>query len=543
MAKKPVRFSLATKLRLLFGPAVLVIIAAALVVPWYFMELLAEQGVQKPGAELTLLRFNEFFHDHPKRADRGEVGYRVGQETGDEEAPGRVGPKIIKLHGATDADLKKLDRYAARAKKAFIRHPTEEVTVMRSEDDRGKIVYRCLRAMRARQLCMTDTCHGSTGDDKPRFKAGELVAMVDVTMPMSAASGVLLWTRVAFVAGLVLSSLLALVLFSVIAQRLILRPLRRLKDISDKVAEGDMTVRSSITTGDELQRLGESFNEMLAAIADQHEKILSANKALDLRLNELAEANVTLFKANKVKSEFLANMSHELRTPLNSIIGFADLLVGMGDRRIGRYGENISAASKNLLAMINDLLDLAKIEAGKADVKFERVSVTDTCQTLLSLMRPLADKKEITLRGQLADDLPIIITDAGKLQQILFNLLSNAIKFIPAREKVTLSAEREDVGRDGPVRGGVVISVADTGPGIAEADQKRLFEKFYQADRSLTKASGGTGLGLAIARELAGLLGGRLSLRSSPGHGALFSLHLSADGAQAVHQRETNGRG
>jgi len=542
MAKTSVRFSLAAKLRLLFGPAVLVIVAAALIVPWRFMELLAEQGLQKPGAELTLLRLNEFITYHPKGADRGKVVYRTGQDTGEAEALTREGPKIVKLHGKVPPDLTKLKPDAQRARKTFIRDPAEELVVMHSEAQ-GQTVYRCFRAVRAQQMCMG--CHKSTSDsdDRPRFDAGELVAMVDVTLPGAMASGALvLWTRVAFVAGLVLSSLLALVLFPVIAQRLILRPLRHLRGISDKVAEGDMSVRSTLVTGDELERLGESFNEMLSAIADQHEKLRAANSALDQKLSELSEVNVTLFKANKVKSEFLANMSHELRTPLNSIIGFADLLAGMPDERIARYGANIAGAAKNLLAMINDLLDLAKIEAGKADVRFERVSVTDICRTLLALMRPQADKKQIALRGQLADDLPVIVTDPGKLQQILFNLLSNAIKFIPAREHVTLSAEREGAGSDGPRRRGVVLSVADTGPGIAEADQKHLFEKFYQADRSLTRTSGGTGLGLAIAKELATLLGGRLALRSSPGHGAVFSLHLPRDGAATLNRHGANGR-
>jgi len=543
MAKRHVRISLGTKLRLLFGPAVLVIIAAALVVPWYFMELLAEQGLQKPGAELTTLRLNEYIRDHPKGADQGRVVYVTGQGAGEGDATGRVGPDIIKLRGKAPLKVEDLDPYAQRARDVFIRHPGEDLDVRPSDDPQGKTVYRCFRAVRAQQTCMTSTCHGSAAADGPRFDAGELVALVDVTMPGELASGVLVWwTRVAFIAGLVLASLLALVLFSVIAHRLILRPLRELRGISDEVADGDMTVRSTITTGDELQHLGESLNDMLNAIAEQHEKITSANSALDLKLSELAEANVTLFQANKVKSEFLANMSHELRTPLNSIIGFADLLVEMGDDRTARYGANISTAAKNLLAMINDLLDLAKIEAGKADVRFGRVSVTDTCQTLLALMKPLADKKQIALHCELSPDLPIVVSDAGKLQQILFNLLSNAIKFIPARERVTLSAANESIGREGHQRGGIVISVADTGPGIAEADQKHLFEKFYQADKSLTKASTGTGLGLAIAKELATLLGGRLSLRSSPGHGAVFSLHVPLDGSEARQAQDAGHR-
>ena len=256
---------------------------------------------------------------------------------------------------------------------------------------------------------------------------------VDLTLPESTASTPMLWwTRGAFIVGGALAALLAFILFAIITQRLVLRPVRQLRQVADKVTEGDMGVRSKIKTGDELQRLGESFNEMLEAIDEQHQKLQNANRALDLRLSELAEANVTLFQANKVKNEFLANVSHELRTPLNSIIGFADLLAENQDQRIGRYGGNISSAAKNLLSMINDLLDIAKIEAGKTDVRMDKVSVTDICNSLMGLMQPLAEKKQLALKWQVDPDLPIVVTDATKLQQILYNLLSNAVKFTPA---------------------------------------------------------------------------------------------------------------
>jgi two-component system, NarL family, sensor histidine kinase BarA len=530
MAKTFVEISLATKLRILFGAAVLLIIASALVVPWYFMELLAAQGIQKPGAELTRLRLNEFVRDHPKGSgNASEVSalYTAGRDVGT-----RTGPILVKL----SADMKPsspLDTSARRALRVFLRQGDQDVAVLKSEDEQGKTVYRCLRAVRVDQTCMT--CHGPEADVQLQFQLGRLAGMIDVSMPGSTASGgLMLFTRIAFVVGGVLASLLALLLFSVISQRLILRPLRHLRNVSDKVAEGDLTVRSAVRTGDELQRLGESVNEMLTAIDDQHNKLRSANRALDLKLNELAEVNVTLFRANKVKSEFLANVSHELRTPLNSILGFADLLAEHGDERVKRYGHNVSTAAKNLLAMINDLLDLAKIEAGKADVRFDKVSVTDTCQTLLALMRPLADKKQLTLEGTLAEDLPIVITDAGKLQQILFNLLSNAIKFTPATGRVTLTAQRHSSRREGDEAGEVEVAVADNGPGILEIDQKHIFEKFYQADRTLTKESAGTGLGLAISKELAGLLGGTLTLRSEPGHGTTFSLRIPVGGPRQL---------
>jgi signal transduction histidine kinase len=339
------------------------------------------------------------------------------------------------------------------------------------------------------------------------------------------------WTRGAFIAGGALAALLAFILFGIITQRLVLRPVRQLRQVADKVTEGDMGVRSRIKTGDELQRLGESFNEMLEAIDEQHQKLQNANRALDLRLSELAEANVTLFQANKVKNEFLANVSHELRTPLNSIIGFADLLAENQDARVGRYGGNICSAAKNLLSMINDLLDIAKIEAGKTDVRMDKVSVTDICNNLMGLMQPLAEKKQLTLKWQVDPNLPIVVTDATKLQQILYNLLSNAVKFTPAGGEVAVTDKHELVEKDGKTAGEVTVSVADTGPGIAEADQQHIFDKFYQVDRTLTKESSGTGLGLSIAKELATLLGGKLTFNSSPGHGSTFILRIPVEPA------------
>jgi len=530
MAKKFVKIPLATKLRLVFSVAVLGIIAAALVVPWYFMELLAEQGVQRPGAELTRLRLNEWLrvhHENPKAPSQIAAEYTAG-----ENLDGRKGPLIIRFSADMTPD-RLLDSPARSAMKAFLQNAGESLAVIKAEDERGRTVYRCFRAVRATPTCLN--CHGSTAPIQRQFQLGQFAALIDVTIPASAASGGLVWwTRGAFVAGVALAGLLAFILFSLITERIILRPIRHLRDISDQVTEGNLAVRSTVDSGDELQRLGESFNEMLDALVDQHDKLRTANRALDLKLDELEEVNVTLFQANKVKSEFLANISHELRTPLNSIIGFSDLLETHADERVRRYGTNIGSGAKGLLNIINELLDLAKIEAGKAEVRLDKASVTDLCETLLALIHPLADKKQITLMSDLDPALPLVVTDAGKLQQILYNLLSNAVKFTPAAGQVKLSAHLHAVEGAGLGEARhVALSVVDTGPGISEADQQRIFEKFYQAEASLTKETGGTGLGLAISRELAGLLGGRLTLKSSPGHGATFRLVLPIDGPGA----------
>jgi signal transduction histidine kinase len=538
MAKKFVKIALATKLRLLLGAAVVVIIAAALVVPWYFMELLAEQNVQRSAAEVARLRVNEWVREHPE--DPAAASDVASLYTAGDAVEGRQGPMIVPLYEGAHR-RRALDVPAQQALRAFTRRTDQGLPVVVESEEQDRLVYRAFQAVRAEPTCLT--CHGADVPPARQFEPGQLVAMVDIALPASAAQGPLMWwIRGSFLVGGALAALLALLSFAIISQRLILRPVKHLRDLSDKVAEGDMTVRSTIRTGDELQRLGDSFNEMLEGIDEQHNRLRQANRALDLKIREVAEANITLFQANQVKNEFLANVSHELRTPLNSIIGFADLLGETADGRIKRYGQNIARSARSLLNMINDILDLAKIEAGKAQLRLDQVSVSDTCQTLAALLQPLAQKKQLTLEVDLADDLPLILTDGGKLQQVLYNLLSNAIKFTPFGGRVGVEARTVASRRMGQPRREVTVTISDTGPGIAEADQEHIFEKFYQVDRAITRESGGTGLGLAISKELASLLGGRLTLKSAPGQGAQFTLALPVEGPQPSAEPGTESR-
>jgi signal transduction histidine kinase len=235
---------------------------------------------------------------------------------------------------------------------------------------------------------------------------------------------------------------------------------------------------------------------------------------------------MALFEMNRIKSDFLATMSHELRTPLNSIIGFSEVLAStdhLPDRQ-RRFAQNIFTSGKMLLGMINDILDLAKIESGKMELHVEDFSIRDVCESLAGSMRPLADKKEIELECRLDDGLPLLHQDPGKIRQVIYNLLSNAVKFTPEGGRVTLSARGE--GRN------VVISVADTGVGIPEEDRDRIFEKFRQAGMSqardgvLTREHEGTGLGLSIVRELTRMLGGDVTLDSALGKGSTFTVRI-----------------
>jgi len=528
MAKKFVKVTLAAKLRVLFGISVLGIIGAALVVPWYFLERLADQSVEPTARELARLRVNEWSRAH--LAGGSPVSVIEKSYRSDAELEDRKGPTFVPTRGP---HIGTLDRGQTLAIEKFATQPSLDLIYDSTDDTESttlKATYRLFRAVRAGQTCASAQCHGRGAPPDRQFTAGELVGLIDVTVPESAAGGPLAWwTRGALVVGGALATFLAIVLFAVITRRFILRPIHQLRQMADKITEGDMTVRTTIKTGDELQHLGEGFNEMLDAVGRQHEQLRQANRALDIKLSELAESNVALFEANRVKSEFVANISHELRTPLNSIIGFADLLADNGNDRIARYGDNIALASRRLLSMINDLLDLAKIEAGKSTVRREKVSVLDTCQTLLALMQPLADKKQLALYNRLDEGLPIVTTDPSKLQQILYNLMSNAVKFTPPGGEVMFEAGLSPRPSDAGSAGEIFVRVTDTGPGIAESDQARIFEKFYQAAPTLTKESSGTGLGLAIARELTALLGGRLTLHSSPGQGATFTLFLPVE--------------
>ena len=526
MAKKFVKISLATKLRLLFGASVLGTIVAALTVPWYFVELQAEHRVQQPGRELTRLRLNEWRIAHESGIDAPSSIEALYSLPSEEPVEGRSGPRIIYF---SQRDIyRDIADTIDDAIAAFQRDPTQEVIIRKDEDSDNRPVFRCLRAIRTDMSCTSSpSCHGASGQGPVRrFQTGQVVGLVDMTFPRGTGDGPLMWpTRLAFLGGGTLAGLLAFVLFANVTRRLVLRPIRQLSDMVDKVALGDLSIRSDLKTDDELQHLGESFNSMLAAISEQHGKLQAANRALDLKLSEMGQANVALFEANRIKTEFLANISHELRTPLNSIIGFADLIADADDERVRRYAHNISSSAKHLMGMINDLLGLAKIEAGKTIIRIDHVSITDTCQTLVALTKPMADKKELTVRADLPGDVPIIDTDGGKLQQVLFNLLSNAVKFTPAGGTVTISARSQPDG-SGAQAERVSVTVADDGPGISEADQKHIFDKFYQADRTLTKESQGVGLGLAIAKELTALLGGKISLESAPGHGAAFTITL-----------------
>ncbi len=341
-----------------------------------------------------------------------------------------------------------------------------------------------------------------------------------------------IWTYSLMIAVAVATLSIALLLEHRILKRLVIRPLKYLRDITDRVARGETSIRSDIDTRDEFQSLSDSFNDMLRHLIETQTDLEQVNKKLDGKVDDLAQVNLELFEANRMKNEFLANMSHELRTPLNSILGFSDVLANIDslNEKQKRYAHNIQRSGRVLLDMINDILDLAKIDAGKMQMRCVDLDLAAVVNGQCELIRPMSDEKNIDLRVQsneFDESKMRMYQDKGKLQQVLNNLLSNAIKFTPEGGLITVSMRLDDPET-------FSICVQDTGVGIAEHDQEHIFEKFRQvrakeAPDSLTREVTGTGLGLSITKELCRLMGGEIYVQSDLGKGSTFTVMLPRD--------------
>jgi signal transduction histidine kinase len=270
-------------------------------------------------------------------------------------------------------------------------------------------------------------------------------------------------------------------------------------------------------TRSDVRPFSEKQIELVSTFADQAAIAIENVRLFD----EIQEKSRQLAEASRHKSQFLANMSHELRTPLNAILGYTELIqdntYGETSPKMREVMGRIERNGKHLLGLINDVLDLSKIEAGQLTLSLESYSLKDVVQTVYNAVEPLATEKKLAFKVDVQPNLPSGRADERRLTQVLLNLVGNAIKFTDTGE-VVISASSGN--------GSFALSVRDTGPGISQTDQAKLFQEFQQADNSTTRAKGGTGLGLAISKRIIEMHGGRIWVESRPGQGSTFSLTL-----------------
>src|SRR5256885_300582 len=406
------------------------------------------------------------------------------------------------------------------------------------------------RANRPIPILLAENAHGKGY----RFEGGYLQVFHDVTLngehlgTLVLQSDMRQWSlRAKRYAGILfifvlISGLFALFVSSKL-QRLISRPILHLEDTMRMVsANKNYEVRATKSYGDEIGRLIDGFNTMLSEIQQRDTALRGANEELKARTGELEkeiqyrkETQEELLKAkhaaeeaSRAKSTFLANMSHELRTPLNAIIGYSEMLEEE-TRELGKSDNvqdlrKIQSAGKHLLALINDVLDLSKIEAGKMGLHLENFEVPVLIDEMITTIQPAAAKNSNKTHVRIAENIGVMRADVTKVRQILFNLLSNACKFT---ERGTISVEVDQDRFEG--QDCVRFRVSDTGIGITSQQKENLFHEFSQADASISRKYGGTGLGLAITYRFVQLMKGRISVESEPAKGSTFTVHLPAE--------------
>lgn len=518
--------SLERKCRLLFGTGLLLLIAGSFALyGWLTVRLVYDQNRNIARTRVSSVvewwhneRMGESANNSPKpsgdRANRFQVetpGMGAGQSefsyqlySRDPDAPAELRPN----------DLFEIDAIARIA---------EEGEVIEIVETPENAVYHYFAALPATENCLV--CHRARGDAQ---RVGDVLGMARVSIPLSDTKRALAQNNAFLVTTAIVTAVLAMAAAWAIVRYVIVKPVLHLKDVSDEIARGTLDLRADIRTGDEFEELSHAFNRMLRHLITMQDELKEVNTEVEGKVDELARVNLRLYETNKLKDEFLATMSHELRTPLNSILGFSGVLEGadnLTDKQ-KRFVSNIQKSGRDLLLLINDVLDLAKIESGKLEVQPTEFRVGDLVDRQVDVLLPLADRKNIDLTTSIDLDMPVIWQDSGKLQQIISNLLSNALKFTPEGGRVRVRGQLLDDGKS------FELVIEDTGIGIPLEDQAAVFEKFRQGRSvpgqkdAMTREYGGTGLGLSIVKELTRLLGGEIFLDSEFGKGSTFTVRL-----------------
>jgi two-component system, NarL family, sensor histidine kinase BarA len=538
--------NLERKCRLLFGTCLLLLITGSF---WWYsgqVEQIVNEQYESTGG---LIVDQDMLVRHANIAAKNEKYQKLTERLSASFGNGKCNVRFILpnravapdggpdgYHPEDDFELKAVQRFLKEEPRNRGASEADEFESRISADKSEYYYYRPIRAID--DTCIS--CHqplgnvaGDTtlqqpvGGNSVAQALGQLMAVAKLTFSTNATQTSFSKKRNILIATAIITVFLSMVALYAIVRYVIVKPLRHLRDVSDAISRGESTLRADIHTGDEFEEMATAFNRMLRHMTTAQEELREANANLDGKVDELAQANMRLYELNMLKSDFLATMSHELRTPLNSILGFSEVLGAIDalDDKQKRYVLNIQKSGKTLLEMINDILDLAKIESGRMQTRLADFRIAQIVAAQCDMARPLVERKNIDLDCHVDPELPPLHQDQARVQQILNNLLSNAIKFTPEGGRIAVMVERDE-------KNFLVLSVRDTGVGIAEEDRQTIFEKFRQGKTAMpggdamTREHSGSGLGLSIVKELCRLLGGEISLESELGKGSTFTVRL-----------------
>lgn len=461
--------------------------------------------------------------------------------------------RYVNFNPRNDADTP--DDYEAAALNAFRADRSRTDYYGFAEYD-GNQVFRYLAPMTIEEACLQ--CHGEpageldvTGYPKEGWTMGDVGGAISIVMPLDVyqqSERESIAQDVMFFAVMVAVCLIAVY---IALNHLVTRPLGKIQTGVEQVSEGNLNVQLTYSeSSQEVSALTTKFNAMARELADTYAgledevadrtaQLQQANEVLEHQRRQLEAVNAQLVDENQYKSDFLSMVSHELRTPLTSIVAFADLLskqVVPATEKEARALAGIEANSQALMLMINDILEMSRLDAGRVKLNPEVVDVGDVVGMVRATVGPLAAKENLAFASEVAPEVPLVHADFDKLVHVLQNLCGNAVKFTPDGGSVKLEAAFDAVADQ------VLFRVIDTGIGIAPADHERIFEKFAQVDSSSTRRYNGTGLGLAIVREYVEMHGGSVGVESSLGQGAVFTVRIPVGGPREERKGEGDGQ-
>ncbi len=460
--------------------------------------------------------------------------------SGRPDGKSRESARLIRTAGPHKTPEDRLDPFEKELIDRLSRAADDSSPTSRT-DSKGNFIY--YQPLRIETSCIN--CHPQD-DHRSSLGLGSLQGLIRVELsdPPSRKQITRFWAML--LGAAIVTAFIGLLSFYAMIRLIIIKPLRQLREVSEAISHGDITMRARLETGDEFEALGTAFNRMMQHLISMQDELRETNAELRDKVDELATQSLKLFETNKIKSDFMATMSHELRTPLNSILGFSEVLGSidtLSDKQ-RRYVENINNSGQTLLNMINDILDMARLEAGRLEASPSQFHIAAIVDAQVDMARPLVDRKNLNLLCTIPPGLPQMYQDANRIGQILNNLLSNAIKFTPEGGQISVGVRRlmgvvegakgesGEAAPDAPSEPIPLleIRVADSGVGISPEDRQIIFEKFRQAggstDAMITREYSGSGLGLSIVKELCRLLEGEVTVESRLGFGSVFTVRL-----------------